>query len=125
MQSPATGCNPTYPYEISVTCRFQTHPIAPKLLHIYLVGTGDGVIGTFAANRQAGLSLHREAKMFWTIVGAILAAAAILFIIACLLGAWIEHRERQAEIDWRQALRKGEERYQAEQQEKRLEDHQR
>jgi hypothetical protein len=65
--------------------------LAGKLLRIYLVGTPEGVVGTSVSIAR------REAEMFGTIVGALLTAVAILFIIACLLGAWIVHRERQAE----------------------------
>jgi len=44
--------------------------------------------------------------MFWTIVGAILAAAFILFVLFGLLAMWVEHRELQDEIDLRQARHK-------------------
>jgi uncharacterized membrane protein len=60
--------------------------------------------------------------MFWMIMGPILAAVVVLFIIACLLGAWAERSERQADIELQQALRKAEELHQAEQQKKRLEE---
>jgi hypothetical protein len=59
--------------------------------------------------------------MFWIIVGPILTAIVVLFIIACLLAAWAERSERQADIDLQQALRKAEELHQAEQK-KRLEE---